>query len=510
MSRRLTMRKISEVLRLNQCNLSKRAIAESIGVSPSTVSDYIRRAQSAGLTYPLPLDMDESALERKLYPDPIASRVQGRPMPDWSFIHRELGKKHVTLELLWQEYKAIHPDGVQYSSFCEHYRVWRGTLSVSMRQTHAPGDRLFVDYAGTKIPVTDPQTGEVKWAEIFVAVLGASNYTYAEATWSQTIPDWLGSHVRTFEFLGGVMHLVVPDNLKSGVTLASFYDPEINPSYQEFASHYGTAILPARVRKPKDKAKVEGAVLIVSRWIIAALRNRRFFSLAELNEAIAELINRLNLKPFKKLPGNRKKMFEQIDQPALRPLPPERYEFADWLIRRVAIDYHVEIESHYYSVPFRLAKQKVQVRVSSRSVEVFVKGQRVASHPKSSQAYKQTTLAEHMPRGHQEMLEWNAGRFTKWAYSIGPNTECLINKLLRSKSHEQQSYRACLGVLRFSASYGNVRLEAACLKALELNAVSYRTVSTILKNGMESTPSKPKSPNHSIDHPNVRGPDYYH
>ena len=510
MSRRLTMRKISEVLRLNQCSLSKRAIADSVGVSPSTVSDYIRRANSAGITYPIPERMDERALELALFPVPKSSHAKDRPMPDWNDIHRELGKKHVTLDLLWQEYKSTHPDGIQYSSFCEHYRAWRGKLNVSMRQTHTPGERMFVDYAGTTMEVTDRLTGEIRKAQIFIAVLGASNYTFCEATWTQTLPDWLGSHVRSFEFFGGVVKLVVPDNLRSAVSKALFYEPELNPSYQELASHYGTAILPARVRKPKDKAKVEGAVLIVSRWIMAALRGQRFFSLLELNHAIAELLSRLNQRPFKKIPGSRKQLFEQIERMALMPLPANRYEFGLWLIKSVGIDYHVEVDGHYYSVPYRFAKQKVEVRVSNNTLEVFMRGQRVASHVKSKLLYGHSTNTEHMPQGQREMMEWDASRFNKWAKSVGPHTERLIIQLLKSKPHVQQAYRACIGVLRFTKSHGNERVEAACLRALELHSISYRTVSSILKNGLEKVSVKPKPTVRTIDHPNVRGPDYYH
>src|SRR5690606_12116075 len=348
---RLSMRKITETLRLHfECGRSNREISRAIGASPTTVCDYLRRAKAAGLSYPLPEGMGDLALERRLFPPVVPSDVV-RSEPDWVWAHREMRKKSVTLELLWQEYKAAHPDGYQYSWFCGRYRQWVGKLSVTMRQTHTPGEKLFVDYAGQTLQIIDGLTGEVRYAQLFVAVLGASNYTYAEATWTQGLPDWIGSHQRTFHFLGGVPELVVPDNLRSGVSKAHRYEPDTNHTYQDMASHYGVAVLPARVRKPRDKAKVEGGVLVVERWILAALRHRQFFSLRELNAAISELLVTLNNRPFRKLPGCRREHFEQLDRPALQPLPGESYVYAEWKKARVHIDYHVAVDGHYYSVP---------------------------------------------------------------------------------------------------------------------------------------------------------------
>ena len=387
-TRRLSMRNVKEILRLKWLNgVSARGIARSCGIPRSTVGDCIHRATAAGLSWPLPEDMDDTRLERLLYAPEMQSSGQ-RPLPDLSYVHLELKRKGVTLFLLWQEYKAHHPDGFQYSRFCDLHREFKGSLAVSMRQTHLAGEKLFVDYAGPTIPIVDRTTGEAHPAQVFVAVLGASNYTFAEATMTQSLSDWTGSHVRAFEFMGGVTEIVVPDNLKSGVTKPCRYDPEINPSYAELARHYGVAVIPARVRKPKDKAKAEGGVLVVERWIMAALRNRTFFSLSEANVAIKELLTRLNERPFKKLPGCRRSQFEELDKPVLKPLPERAYEYAQWKQARVGIDYHVEIEAHYYSVPYQLIKQQLDARITRSTVECFHKGKRVALHVRSDVSVK--------------------------------------------------------------------------------------------------------------------------
>lgn len=504
------MRKIAESLRLHyEFGRSRRQIAEVIGASPTTVGDYLRRASLAGIGYPLPAGLDEVGLEAKLFPPTPPSGV-ARPEPDWPTIHRELRKKHVTLDLLWQEYKTEQPEGYAYSAFCQHYREWVGKLAVSMRQTHHPGEKCFVDYAGTTLPVIHPDTGEIRQAQLFVAVLGASNYTYAEATWSQTLPDWLGSHVRAFEFIGGCTEAVVPDNLKSGVKKPSFYEPDINPSYQEWARHYGVAVLPARVRKPKDKAKVEGGVLVASRWIIAALRNRRFFSLEELNRAIRELLERLNHRAFKKLPGCRRSAFEEIDRPALRPLPETRYVYAEWSQCRAGIDYHVEADIHYYSVPYRFARQELDLRVTVHTVEVFHKGVRIASHVRSQEKGRHTTVDAHMAPAHQMVAGWNAPRLLDWARKLGPHTAAYIEHLMTTRRYPQQAYRAALGVLRLARGYGQPRLEAACERAIAINAHSYRSVLSILKNGLDRKAETAVQSSLSLEHANVRGSLYYH
>ena len=508
---RLSMRKITEALRLHfEHALTNREIAQAIGTSPTTVGQYLRRAREAGIAYPLPEGLDDAAIETRLFP-PVVSADVVRFEPDWAWVHREMRRKSVTLDLLWQEYKAEHPDGYRYSWFCERYRQWAGKLSVSMRQTHTPGEKLFVDYVGQTLPIIDGGTGEIRQAQLFVAVLGASNYTYAEAAWTQKLPDWIGSHVRTFEFLGGVTEIIVPDNLKSGVKHASYYDPEINPTYRDFARHYGVAVLPARPYKPKDKAKVEGGVLIVERWILARLRNQRFFSLRDANRAIAELLASLNKKPFKKLPGCRHSAFMEMDWPVLKPLPQFRYEYAEWKTARVGIDYHIEVAGHYYSMPYRHARQQVEVRITATTVEAFCRGQRIAAHVLSPLKGRHTTLDAHMPPQHQAISGWNDQRLLNWAQGIGSSTEAAVQVMLGSRKHPQQSYRACLGVLRLANGFGNDRLNAACARALKLNAAGYRSIHSILKNSLDKQqPAIAIQASLPLDHVNVRGPDYYH
>lgn len=508
---RLSMRKILDVLRLHhEGGRSHREIARAIHASPTTVGEILRRSKLAGLGHPLPAGLSETEAEALLYP-PSAPSATRRPEPDWAGVHRELRRKGVTLDLLWQEYKSERPDGYQYSSFCDHYRLWVGRLSVSLRQTHAPGEKLFVDYAGPTVAVTDPMTGEIRQAAIFVAVLGASNYTYCEATWSQALPDWIGSHVRTLEFIGGVPALLVPDNLKSGVKKACFYDPELNPTYRDLAIHYATAVLPARPYRPKDKAKVEAGVLLVERWVLARLRHQRFFSLAELNRQIAEWMIVLNQRPFKKLPGSRASAFAELDRPALRPLPVTRYEFADWKVATVGIDYHVEFVGHYYSAPYRLAREKVDVRATATTVELFHRGQRVASHMRSEARGRHTTIDAHMTPAHLAVQGWNAPRLLDWAARIGPYAKAVIEHVLHQRRHPQQGYRSGLGILRLSKTYGDARLEAACERAIAISAPSYGSLQSILKHGLDikrlTAPAQTCLP---LEHANVRGPQYYH
>ena len=507
---RLPMRKILEVLRLHHGGKrSHREIARAVVASPTTVGEVLRRAKLAGLGYPLPSGMTEIAVEAALYPSPAPSSNK-RPEPDWVGVHRDLRRKSVTLDLLWQEYKAEYPDGYQYSSFCDHYRAWSGRLSVSMRQTHAPGEKLFVDYAGPTVAVTDPHTGEIRRAALFVAVLGASNYTYCEATWSQGLPDWIGSHVRAFEFFGGVPAVLVPDNLKSGVNKVCAYDPQLNPTYHDLAEHYGTAVIPARPRHPKDKAKVEAGVLLVERWILARLRHQRFFSLDELNRQIASLLADLNQRPFKKLPGCRASAFAELDRPALRALPGSRYEFAEWKIATVGIDYHIEVAGHYYSVPFRLARQKVDVRMTAMTIDVFQRGQRMASHLRNTARGRHTTVDAHMTPAHQAVNGWNAPRLLDWAGRIGGHTKAVIEHILHQRRHPQQGYRTALGVLRLAKTYGPERLEAACNRAFRIHAVTWRSIDSILKHNLDRKPRVAAQATLPLDHANLRGPEYYH
>jgi len=505
------MRKIKEVLRLSwACQQSQRQVARHCSLSRPTVKDYVARAEVAGLSWPLPDELSDDQLERLLFPPPPLPD-DARPVPDWPTVYTELKRKNVTKFLLWEEYLGVHPNGYNYSWFCQHYRLWLGKRDVSMRQNHRAGERLFIDYAGHTIPVVDRATGEIKECQIFVAVLGASNYTFSEATWSQALPDWIGSHQRAMDFFGGVTELWVPDNLKSAVQKAHRYEPDLNPTYQDLAQHYGVAVIPARVRKPKDKSKAEVGVQVVERWILAALRNHTFFSLGELNVRIKELLERLNNRPFRKLPGSRCSQFEAIDRPALTSLPATHYIYADWKKVRVNIDYHVEVDKHYYSVPYTLVKQQLDARYTETTVECYHRNQRVASHPRSRKVGQHTTQRAHMPESHQQYGDWSPERLVNWARQYGSGTAEIITQLLQSRHHPVQAYRSCLGVLRLGKTYGDERLEAACQRALVLGTCRYKSIDSILKHGLdqhrESLESDSPVPE---NHDNIRGPSYYH
>jgi transposase len=506
------MRKVQEVLRLLLvCGLSQRQASRASGVGRASVAEYVERVQKAGLLETWEsLSVEE--LECRLYPPVRRSAVQGeRPEADWAAVHEELKHRDMTLCLVWQEYREQHPDGYQYSRFCDLYRAWRGKLDLCMRQVHRPGEKLFVDYCGATVAVVDAGTGEVREAQVFVAVWGASSYTFAEATWSQGLADWIGSHVRAFEFGGGVPELVIPDNLRSGVTRACRYEPELNPTYQDLAMHYGVAVMPARVRKPRDKAKVEAGVQLVQRWILARLRHRTFFSLGELNQAIRELLGPLNQRPFRKRPGCRRSLFESLEQPALRTLPGERFTYAEWKKARVHIDYHVEVEGHYYSVPYQLVSQQLDVRVSAQTVECFAKGKRVSSHLRSLSRGAHTTQSGHMPRPHREYAEWTPERLVRWAREAGPSVGGLIERVMSTRAHPQQGFRSCLGIMRLSQRYGAERLEAACQRALQVDAVSYRSVRSILQMGLDRQEVPAGEPPAALPqvHENLRGSSYY-
>ena len=511
---RASMRCVREILRLKHgCGASDRAIARSTGVARSTASDYLARAAAAGLTWPLPATLTDAALEALLFVGTGSTPgTRRKTEPDWPALHRELRRPGVTLMLLWQEHRAREPDGYGYSRFCELYGRWESRLSPTMRQVHPAGERLFVDYAGQTVELVDPATGEIRPAQVFVAVLGASSYTYAEATWTQTLPDWIGPHVRALAFFGGVPRQIVPDNLKSGVTKANWHEPTLNQTYQDFASHYGTAILPARPRKPRDKAKVEAGVLVVERWILARLRNHRFFSLTELNTAIGALLADLNDRPMRRLGISRRRLFEELDRPALEPLPSEPYVYAEWRLRRAGLDYHVDVDGHYYSVPYRLVKQQVEARITQRTIELFHKGERVACHVRGGARGRHTTVPEHMPSSHRRHAGWTIERIKRDAASLGPNTAMLADLILESRPHPEQGYRACIGILRLARQYGAERLEAACTRGLEIGARSYGSISSILQNGLDRRPPSrtAEAPELPLDHPNIRGGRYYH
>jgi len=516
-SKRLSMRKIKEVLRLHyEAGLSRRAISDSQNVSYGSVANYLQRAELAGIRWPLPADMDERTLGRLLFPSQPVTGQRRFVELDFPQMHQELKRKGVTRQLLWQEYREQHPSqGYSYAQFCHRYLEWLSCQQRSLRRTHRAGEKLFVDYCGPTMSVVNPDTGEIRQAQIFVAVLGASNYTFACAHWSQKQQDWLDAHVQAFTFFGGVPEVVVPDNLKSAVRKVHRYDPDINPAYQQLATHYGVAIIPARPYKPKDKAKAEVAVQIVERWIMARLRHQTFFTLASLNQAIRFLLNDLNQRAFKKLPGTRRSQFEQLDQPALRPLPQQPYEYRDIRQVRVHIDYHIEYDGHYYSVPHHLVKQALEVQASAQTVSLYQHGNRVAIHPRSYRKGAHTTYAEHMPHAHRAVQGWSGERFLNWAADIGAETQQVVQHLLQEKRHPEQSYRRILALLGNAKQYGRQRLNNACARALLINSPTRKSVESILKQGLDQVPYSTEATDAGQDlnldhHENIRGADYYH
>ena len=503
------MRKIREVLRLKAAGLNVREIAAGTGAARTTVHEYLVRAEGAGLSWPLPEDLDDEALEARLFPP--AESAPARPVPDWREVHRELRSgRHVTLRLLWLEWKQDHPDGWGYSRFCVHYERWLGAQGVVMRLSYPAGERTFVDFSGDKMPVVDPSTGEVCEAEIFVAVLGCSGMLYVEATADQGLESWLMAHVHAFEAYGGVTVATTPDNLRSGVTKACYYEPEINRSYSDLADHYGTVILPTRAYRPRDKAAVEAGVLVVERWVLAPLRKQRFFSLAELNKAIKHKVAELAERPFRGEPTSRKELFEEMERPALKPLPTQRYELAQWKKVTVNIDYHVEHDRHCYSVPYTLVHQKLELRATESTVEVYKANRRVASHVREHGRRRYLTDPAHMPPSHRAHLEWTPSRLVEWARSVSPHAGDLAEKILASKPHPEHSYRACLGLMSLAKRYGDERLGAACQRALASGAISYTSVKSILAQSLDRAPLPAASPAPApAEHENLRGAGYY-
>ena len=508
---RAPMRKIRDVLRLKHDNrMSERQIAVAIGMARSTVADCLGRARVAGIGWPIPDAIDDAELERRLFPA-HANASPTRLPPDWSHIHKELQRRSMTLQLVWEEYRGEQPEGFGYSRFCELYSAWKGTVSATMRQTHGPAEKLFVDYAGDTVEVIDPATGEVRRAHIFVAVLGASNYTYAEGRWSQALPDWIGAHVNAFAAIGGVAHAIVCDNLKAGVTAVCRYEPGINRTYQDLATHYDTAILPTRPYKPRDKAKVEGGVLIVQRYVLARLRNRQFFGLVELNTAIRAVVADLNAKVMRKIGASRNELIETIDRPALKVLPAEPYVYAEWKLCKLGLDYHVEIDQHYYSAPHRLIRERIEARITDATVEIFHKGTWVASHVRSAIKRRHTTVGEHMPSTHRHYADWTPERIMREAAVIGPAMIALVEAIMKAKAHPEQGFRAAKGILQLAKSYGVTRMEAAAMRGNDIGAVSYGSIKSILQNGLDKAYAKPATPEAPpIQHANIRGRGYYH
>ena len=508
---RVSMRKTREILRLRWGRQrSLRDTAASCGVGATTVHDVVARARAAGLRWPLPAELDDAALEARLYPPPKGR--DGRPLPDFTTLYRELKRRGVTLELLWQEYRQGHPEcGYGYSRFCDLYRAWRGQLDLVMRQEHRAGEKLFVDYAGRGIDLVDPESGTVTEAPVFVAALGASSFTYAEACDGQDLRSWVAAHIQTFEYIEGVAAITVPDNLKAGVTTPDRYEPELNPTYRELAAHYGTTIIPARVRRPRDKAKVENAVQQVERWVLAPLRHQRFFSVAEANQAIRARLVWLNDRPLSKLDGTRRSLWRDLDRPALRPLPPRRFDIPTWKTDvGVNIDYHLEFDHHYYSVPYALVGKRVDVRATATVVEIFRHSRRVASHRRSYVRGGFTTDPAHRPDAHRRYAEWTPSRLIRWAETIGPATAAVVRQILERRPHPEQGFRSCLGILSLARRHDAARVEQACRRARALGATSYRSVKSILQHGLDREPLPAPPAALPLVHEHIRGPAYYH
>jgi transposase len=504
------MHKVRDILRFyTEYQLTGRQIAQSLGLSHSTVMSVLHRAEALGLTWPLPEDLDDATLEGQLYP-PNPGRWRVRPEPVWEEIHRELRRKGVTLSLLWQEYRRDYPDGYQYSRFCERYRRWEQRLDVVLRQLYRAGEKMFVDWAGLTLSIIDRATGQLHKVFIFVGTLGMSNMTYLEGTLAQDLPNWIGAHTRAFEYFGGTTAILVPDNTKTGVTLACRYEPEANRTYAEMAAHYGTVIIPARPRKPRDRAKVESAVQVGERVVLAPLRDRPFFSLAEVNQELAAGRERLNDLPFQKLPGSRRTLFETLERPALRPLPAERYELAQWRTARVNIDSHCAVLRNFYSSPHQLMHERVEARLTTSTVELFYKGRRVASHVRLWGIGQYSTDPAHLPLAHRQHLEWTPSRLIGWGKEAGTHTGALVSALLASRPHPELGYRACLGLMRLGKRYSAARLDAACARALTVGAIAYRSVKSILEAGLDRQPLAGPEVGRALDpHANVRGAAYY-
>jgi transposase len=499
------MSKIKDVLRLKlDAKLSHQQIATALKISKGVVAKYVGLAAAAGIDWAAVSQLEEAALSQRLLARP--ERPTGFAVPDYGRIHQELRRKGVTLMLLWEEYQAEYA-GQQtwrYTQFCEHYRKFAKTLKRSMRQIHRAGEKLFIDFAGPTLGLIDGSR-----VHIFVATMGASSYTFACATPRETTVDWIESTVKALTFMGGSPQLIVPDNARAMIADPDRYEPRSNDTVLDFARHYGTSILPARPYCPQDKGKVEAAVQIVERWIMACLRHHRFDSVHEVNDAILPLLTRLNERPFQKMPGSRASMFAAIDAPALQPLPTQRYEIAHFKTVKVHIDYHIEVELHRYSVPHALVGQELQARITGTTVELLHRGQRVASHPRDLRPRRFSTITAHMPAAHRAHMEWTPQRLIAWGASIGPGTAAVVTRLLEEHKHPEHGYRACLGLLALSKRYGKPRLEAGCILALQIGACQYRHVRDILANNRDQTSSSDAGEWVCPQHANVRGARYY-
>lgn len=506
--RRISMIKIREIARLYlELNLGIRAIARSCNISTSTASIYVDRIKNLGATYKDISVLDDDALYELICPEE-ENKIK-RIQPDFDYIFHELKKKHVTLQLLYEEYKRDNPDGYKRSQFYNLYRRWLKTKDPVMRFNHKPGERMFVDFSGEKPHYCDPTTGHRAEVELFVSVLGASSYTFAYAVPDQTKESLVKANVKALEYYGGSPLYIVPDNLKASVTKPCYYDPEINKAFLAMASHYNMAVMPTRVRRPKDKAKVESAVLQVERRIIAVLRNRTFLSIYELNEAILEEVNKLNRRPLSGMDKSRYDLFMEIEKEALRPLPVERFEMASWKKAKVHIDYHVQVEKSYYSVPYTIIGEDVDIRYTDRVVEVYHKNRRVASHMRTYDKGRFITDKLHMPHSHRKYLEWTPERIKSWGEKIGINTKNLIDAVMKNKEHAEHAFRACLGIIRLAKIYPPERVDMACRKALDLGALNYRSVKSLLERKLETTAIVTDEKGITPVHDNIRGSIYY-
>lgn len=511
-NQRISVAKLKQLMQFESSELTMREIGRALQLSAGAVSKYRCAVRKAGLTWEEAQHLTDTELERRVWQARAARQPRHWVLPDCASIHTELKRhKHVTLQLVWDEYHARHgAQALRYSAFCERYRQWLKRLQRSMRQRHYAGEKLFVDYAGSTVPIFGATCEEAYRAPIFVGALGASGYAYAEATRTAGLADWLGSHVRMLEFYGCSPTILVPDNPRVGVTKADRYEPELQRSYEEMAAHFGIAIIPARPFRPRDKPRAELTVLLVCRWILARLRHQRFFSLDELNGAMRPLLIELNDRAFQKLPGSRRSVFESLDRPAMRALPATPYVYAEWKRVRAAFDYHVDVDRHYYSVPHALVGQELSARFSAATVEVFHRGERVASHVRSYQRGAHTTISDHMPQSHRAHAQWTPERLIHWGASVGAHTRAVVEHLLKSKSHPEQGYRACLGLLSLARQYGQERLEAASSLAVKLKSPSRKSVLSILKTGRDQLSQEAPEQLDLPEHANVRGAKYYH
>jgi transposase len=512
------MRKLKDILRLKfDCNLTNRQIARAVAASPSTVSYYVTAFNQAGLEWPL----DESFSERQLIESlaPYCKQLQSgnysnkKAIPDYQYIHKSLKTKGVTLLLLWQEYRDINKQlTYSYTEYCRRYREFKKSVSPNMRQSYTYGEKCFVDYAGPRVEIFDEATGNTRAAMIFVGVLGASNYTYVEATWTRSLADWLGSHSRMLSSFGAVPKIIIPDNEKSAVKDACYYDPELNPQYAELAAHYNCAIIPARPRHPQDKAKVETAVQITERWILAKLRDIKFYSLSSLNDAIKKLLQELNQKPFQKLPGSRQQLFNDHEKSQLMPLPSLPYEYSVIKRKKVRLDYHLELDGHYYSVPYQMANKTVEYHLSNNLIRIFYDGILIASHPRSNNKGHSSTQVEHMPSSHRAQVQWTPNRFLCWGQAIGEYATKVAKYHIDTQHNPECCYRINLGLMNLVKRYSATRFELACRYAVSINGMSFKSIKSILANRLENTiyasNDGPYEENKMIHH-NIRGSKYY-